>query len=139
MDRKNHRVLVVDDDEVALTAMVDLLEDSGYQVQAVTSPVGIADAAESDPELRALVVDLHLPVVRGDNIVRIFRSRTFLRNLPVIMVSGDSRANLRKVQEHMPSVEIVSKSELEEHLVATVDRAICASLARSRPPRPWEG
>jgi CheY-like chemotaxis protein len=122
---------VIDDDAVALQAITDLLEKAGYEVRGLTSPVGAADAAELDHGILAVVVDLQLPVMRGDNIARVFKSRALLRHLPFVLVSGgETRETLEALRQALPRVQVVSKSEMAFRLVSAVDAAIDASLTR---------
>lgn len=125
------RILVIDDDEVALQAITDVLEEAGYEVRGLTSPVGAADAAELDQSILAVVVDLRLPVMRGDNIARVFKSRALLRHLPFVLVSGgETRDALEALGKALPRVQVVSKADLTSRLVPAVDAAIDASLTR---------
>lgn len=138
MKTETPHVMVIDDDEVALTAISDLLEESGYHVRALTSPVGAADVAERDPHLVAVILDLNLPVMRGDNIARVFRSRPALRNIPLVMISSDTAFHLNQIRKKIPYLRVLSKSELNTQLVPLIREVIADYIARSHPPRPWE-
>jgi CheY-like chemotaxis protein len=128
---RRRRILVIDDDEVALQAITDVLEEAGYEVHGLTSPVGAADAAERDHDILAVVVDLQLPVMRGDNIARVFKTRPMLRHLPFVLVSGgEGPEALDALRASLPRVQVVSKAGLTTLLVPAVDAAIDASLTR---------
>jgi PleD family two-component response regulator len=130
-DRPPRRILVIDDDESALQAITSLLATAGYDVRGLRTPVGAADAAELDPSILAVVVDLDLPVLRGDNIARVFQSRALLRHLPfVLLSSGEAQATLESLRKALPRVQVVPKSQLASGLVPAVDAAIDASLTR---------
>jgi CheY-like chemotaxis protein len=128
-------ILVIDDDEIALAAMTDLLEAAEFRVCCRTSPAGAADIAAANPALLAVVLDLNMPIMRGDNVARVFMSRASLRDLPMILVSGDRPEALAAVRRKMPHVKVVAKVDMERHLVAIIKDAV---TERSAPrARSW--
>jgi len=128
-------ILVIDDDEVVLVAVADLLEAADFRVSCLSSPAGAADIAAGDPSLVAVVLDLNMPIMRGDNVARVFLSRASLRDLPLILVSGDTPA-LAAVRKKMPNVKVVAKVDMERQLVAVVRDAI-REQAQRRTQRGW--
>jgi CheY-like chemotaxis protein len=124
-------ILVIDDDEVVLAAIADLLEEARFNVRCQSSPAGAADLAAADPTLVAVVVDLNMPIMRGDNVARMFLSRASLRDLPLVLVSGDSAESLQAVRLKMPHVRVVPKTEMETRLVAVLREAIAERASRA--------
>jgi FixJ family two-component response regulator len=117
-------VLVIDDDEVVLVAITDLLEEAHFHVRCQTSPAGAADIAAADPDLVAAVIDLNMPIMRGDNLARMFLSRASLRDMPLVLISGDSAAHLEAVRAKMPHIKVVAKADMEAKLVPVLQQAI---------------
>jgi CheY-like chemotaxis protein len=66
------RVMVVDDQGSAVTALRDLLELDGHSVRAFTNPREALAALERQT-FDAIVTDLDMPIVRGDVLVRATR------------------------------------------------------------------
>src|SRR4051812_1219311 len=127
------QILVIDDDEVVLVAIADLLEGAGYRVLTQTSPVGAADLVIRE-DVDAAIIDMNMPVMRGDNVIRLFRSRARARDIPIILVSGDEPERLERVRAQLPGIGIVSKANMSTQLAK-----VLASLLseRRRTSRSW--
>jgi two-component system KDP operon response regulator KdpE len=77
------RVLVVDDDQQMLRAVKNALTARGYEV--MTAPNGeTALSLAADEELDLLLLDLGLPGIEGDEVIRRLRAWS---ELPVIVIS----------------------------------------------------
>lgn len=131
MSKSAPRVLVIDDDEVVLVAIADLLEAANFSVSCHSSPVGAAGIAEADRSLVAVVVDLNMPIMRGDNVARLFLSRASLRDLPLVLLSGDTAGVLEAVRAKIPHVKVVAKAEMERKLVSVLKEAIAERVQRT--------
>jgi FixJ family two-component response regulator len=136
MPKNQLQVLVIDDDEVVLAAVADLLEAAQFTVSCHASPAGAADMAAAGPALAAVVLDLNMPIMRGDNVARMFLSRASLRDLPIVFLSGETPAALNSVRMKMPNVRVVAKADMETALVPALREAI-AERARRTQPRGW--
>jgi CheY-like chemotaxis protein len=129
-------ILVIDDDEVVLAALADLLEEAQFSVRCQSSPAGAADIAAADPQLVAVIVDLNMPIMRGDNVLRMFLSRARLRDLPLVLLSGDSAENLQAVRAKMPHVKVLAKTDMHTKLVTVLKEAI-AERGQRTAHRAW--
>jgi CheY-like chemotaxis protein len=116
------RILVIDDDEVVLEAIRDILEGVGYVVFTQVSPIGATQLVQRE-SIDGALVDLNLPDLQGDSVVRLFRSWDKLRDMPLVVVSGASREKLASVRDKL-GVEVVRKDEMHTELVPTLSRAL---------------
>lgn len=123
------RVLVIDDDEIAKALLKDTLERAGFSVWALLSPVGATQLIER-MNIQVAVVDVSMPVVSGDRLVRLLRSWEPFRHLPIVLVSGMPAAQLAEVARGLPDVSIVTKVRVADDLPNTVRRAVAASGTR---------
>jgi CheY-like chemotaxis protein len=123
-------VLVIDDDEIALQAISDVLEEAGFQVRALVSPIGATQVIAAD-DIEAAVIDLHMPLMSGDKLVSLIRSWDRLRDLPVVLISGSSAKTLEEVARQLPDVPVVTKDSMKRVLVSVVTRALSARAERS--------
>jgi two-component system catabolic regulation response regulator CreB len=81
------RILIVEDDALQATMMVQLLSQSGCEVWAVhTGKKGIELAQENQFDL--IAVDIGLPDISGFEICKELRQRHISRQTPVVFVSG---------------------------------------------------
>jgi len=67
------RFLIVDDDAHLVSALQALLEEDGHDVAAFTNPTKAAAALEGSA-FDAIITDLEMPRMRGDELVRLARS-----------------------------------------------------------------
>lgn len=108
------RVLVVDDDS-ALTGLLTLfLRDAGYDAVAANSgPRALEIIQERPPDV--VLLDLMMPLVSGSTVCREIKTNETTRHIPVIVVSGDGRADT-KTAEVGADACIVKPFELDEVL-----------------------
>jgi CheY-like chemotaxis protein len=118
------RVLVIDDDEIALEATRSLLADAGFEVHCLASPIGATQVIMSK-QIEAVVVDLNMPVMQGDRFIRLLRSWDKIRTIPTILLSGAPPATLQVVTKDLPGVVTISKNTMHRVLPETVKRLLC--------------
>jgi CheY-like chemotaxis protein len=119
-------ILIVDDDEGARDALLDMVEEAGYAAVALGNPVGaLARVAEHRPAL--ILLDMMMPEVDGaDFLARLVRTPEG-RSVPVIVVSaiGHLLEGMRRSDVHAAGVaEVLSKPVRYEDLVTAIGRAI---------------
>lgn len=125
------RILVIDDDEIVLVAIADLLENVGFMVFTQASPIGATQTIARD-RIDLVVIDLNMPVMKGDTVIRLLRTWDRMRDLPVVVISGADEATLNEIKQALPDVQIVRKLEMARDLVPTVHEA----LVRRASPGP---
>ncbi len=81
------RILIIEDEQ-DLAGLVEYnLRAAGFEAEAVGSGAsGLARARANPPDL--LLLDLMLPDLAGNEVLRLFKSDTELRKVPVIIVSA---------------------------------------------------
>jgi CheY-like chemotaxis protein len=125
------RLLVVEDEPVARTALQALLAEDGFAVEVAGSgDEALAKLATFDPEV--LVVDLRMPGMDGATLIR--RAREGRSALPVVMMSGADElpdAAARLLRE--PVTAHVAKPIDAGRLVAAVERMLGPPAASSGP------
>jgi signal transduction histidine kinase/ActR/RegA family two-component response regulator/putative methionine-R-sulfoxide reductase with GAF domain len=111
------RLLVVDDEEMALSALAVLLAEEGFVVETAGDAMGgIAKLESFVPDV--LVTDLKMP--RLDGAILIDRAREKRPGLPVIIMSGLAGAADRAAT--LPLTEYVGKPIEIEKLVRAIGR-----------------
>ena len=121
-------VYVVDDDQLVLAIIVDLLESAGYQPQAFASPFEFLE--KLDP-LRpgCLVLDLRMPGMGGMEVLQ--RLEMLGARVHTVLLSGQGDVSAAVSAMQAGAVDFVEKPFRPDRLLATVERAIKASLAAS--------
>jgi CheY-like chemotaxis protein len=85
---KRAKILVVDDDLAILTLMENVLRE--YDLDAVVADSGTSalELARSErPDL--ILLDRKMPGMSGEEAVRVLRSQPSLRNVPILILSGE--------------------------------------------------
>lgn len=84
---ESRTVLLLEDDNSVRQLLRVLLETEGYSiVEAADGRDGIAKAEEHRPDL--MILDLMMPGMDGESVLRELRARTGLGSIPVLVVSG---------------------------------------------------
>ncbi len=79
---------VIEDDAEQQKIFSSAIEMAGFSVRSITN--GADALAHFDEEIPALVIlDLHLPKISGDEILRRIRSQERLATVPVILATAD--------------------------------------------------
>jgi CheY-like chemotaxis protein len=89
--RCNHsrlRVLVVDDDRDVQELLRDLFRRAGYDVDVAGNGADAIDALERSAAPAAILVDLMMPGIVGQELLEYVQSADHLAEVPVAIVSG---------------------------------------------------
>lgn len=89
MDPHRHRVLIVEDDNEIRAALEELMVGEGYDVALATNGAdAIAILADGNELPCAVLVDLVMPGVVGQEFLEFLRSDSTLCSIPVAIVSA---------------------------------------------------
>ncbi len=121
------RVLVIDDDDIARFAMVELLAAAGHEVSDLPSPIGATQKLLQE-QIDVVVLDVMMPSLRGDKLANLLRKNPRLQHLGVILVTGALPDELEEVAGLVDAQAVIEKARIDEALVDAVNRAARASL-----------
>jgi len=89
------RILIVEDEVLVRMFAVDALEDAGFQVdQAANGAEAIALLTKLGAAITAVVIDLGLPDLPGDQVAT--QMRALRSDVPILIASGRSEKELRE-------------------------------------------
>jgi DNA-binding response OmpR family regulator len=87
MVRKNHKILVIDDDSEITEIIKSFLTGAGYDVLVENSPVmGVEKAKMYRPDL--ILLDLMMPVMDGYEVCASIKKDMTLASIPVLLLTG---------------------------------------------------
>ncbi len=86
------RILVVEDDPASRDAFCALLQLAGSEAVGVENGEAALSFLDTHPAPSAIVLDIRLPVMDGWQFRKRQGSDPRLRNIPVLIVSGDVRS-----------------------------------------------
>ena len=118
-----HRVLVIDDEaDVRLLYRVNL-RHAGFEVlEADDGERGIAAALEHLPDV--VVLDLMMPRVDGFDVLRALRSHEDAREMPVLVLTADSRSDHHRRCYELGADDVMTKPFLPDALMRGVSRML---------------
>lgn len=83
----NKKILICDDDEGILDMLALILEDAGFDTISEISSLNVYKLIENEqPDL--LLLDLWMPVLSGDQVLRMLKLNQVTSSLPVIVISA---------------------------------------------------
>lgn len=122
------KILVVDDDTVALDLLRYTLERAGHQVMlAERGDEALQRVVEWKPDL--VILDIMMPLMDGYEVCRRLRDELGLRRMPVIMLTAKSQVEDKIRGFEVGADDYVTKPVVPAELVARVK----AQLSRRRP------
>ena len=122
------RVLVVEDNPEVREAIVDLLDDSGYQTSTAANGREAIDRLLAGERPNVILLDLMMPVMDGFQFRAAQRAEPELMNIPIVVLSA--HINACRVAQVLGAAAGLQKPFKMTELVETLDR-VCGP----RPPR----
>lgn len=103
---KDKKILVCDDDQGILEMLELLLEEDGYQVVLEPNSVNALKTIEREsPDL--ILLDIWMPMISGDQILRALRDNSEISATPVLMYSASTDG--RNIAESCGADSFISK------------------------------
>ena len=113
---KYKKILICDDDEGILEMMQMILEDD-FMVIAEQNSLNVYTQIEKEkPDL--ILMDLWMPVLSGDQILKNIRKNEKLKNIPVIIISASTDG--KKIASEAGANGFISKPFDMDNLLETV-------------------
>ena len=135
--RREPFVLVVEDDQHALSGYVEFLDGASYDV------VGVHDGAEAlklaqnyPPDL--VVTDIQLPGLTGFELSAALHADPQLKDIPVIGLTAHWTSEVRAKATSVGMITLLLKPCVPSHLLAEIERMLrhARLLESAPPPRP---
>lgn len=111
-------ILIVDDDADVLEAMTELLQDSGYRVEAASSGRAALDLLDGGFRPDAMVVDYGMPHMTGLDLLDACAQTPGLADIPTLMTSAHRTGEMPKTHR----VSYLRKPFSLQDLLDRVDR-----------------
>ena len=106
------KILLIDDDEALGAVFTATLTKSGFQsVFVTTGQAGLEKAKSEKPDL--ILLDQVLPDIQGNEVLKTLQSDSLTQNIPVIVLSNFSQAELVKEAINLGAKDYVFKYQAE--------------------------
>jgi CheY-like chemotaxis protein len=126
---KGARILVADDDPANLELITYLLRAEGYEVSNA-SDGNLALSMGSTGEFDLVILDVHMPMYDGVEVLQILRKRHIRHPIKVIALTADSTPETRDALEASAVDGFVVKPVDLDMLRQMVSRLTAAATAR---------
>src|SRR5690606_27518687 len=124
------QVLLIDDDISFCQMVSEILEPTICQITATTDyREGVRMAMTDKPDLSLL--DIHMPQVRGLDLIKQFRNMQSTRHIPVMMVTGDDRIESVQVAKQFDAVGYILKPFKPLYLIERMGELMGVELLSS--------
>jgi FixJ family two-component response regulator len=120
-------VLIVDDDESALSAIARLIHSAGFKVRAFSHPKALL--SEQLPRNACLIADIYLPEMNG---VELCHTLAITGHpLPTILITGRNDEMTRRLVEKSEAITVLFKPIDEVPLLEAI--SLCLSSQAGGP------
>ncbi len=135
-----HKILIVDDDAQALSALQLRMEGQGFEVVTLNDPLNFWDTLQTTaPDL--LLLDILMPEFSGIELCQAVRQSPAWNHLPIVFFTAYSDRHLQQSAFRVGANDFVEKSlphsELQSHLRDHIRRShlqqAIAAIAHSTP------
>lgn len=114
------KILIIDDDPVNQLLISQFLADSNYSVLvAENGETGLAFAGHLQPDI--ILLDINMPGIDGFEVCRELKAADATKDIPVIFMTADSKAQSRIMGFELGAVDYVIKPLLRQELQARID------------------
>jgi two-component system chemotaxis sensor kinase CheA len=126
--RRTARIVVVEDAPVARELLCGILRSFGFEVtEASHGGEGLARIREAPPDL--VLTDVEMPFIGGMEMIRELRSEPRFRDLPVIVLTTDTREPTRRAAKAFNVAGFLSKQKfVENELRSIIDSCLAGRL-----------
>lgn len=121
--KSNDRILVIADSEGMREHLVELLSPEGFVVFGQPSAIG-ATRSIRENGIRAVIVDVGVPGIRGEKLVSVMRENPRLDGLVIVVVTGDANDQAFDAAGLESVNAILDRSGLEFRLVPLLRRLL---------------
>ena len=129
-----HRILVVDDESDVTELLQYRLEQEGYRVATLNSPLAsIAKVREFEPDL--MLLDIMMPDLSGLQLCRIVRADPSIKDTPIIFLSARGEVEDRIKGLEAGAEDYVSKPFNTNELLLRVSKMLSRSGSLKEPAR----
>lgn len=116
-------VLIVDDDEEVLQSTADYFRARGFSVIESSTPLGVTSLI-SQHAPKVMILDLMMPALNGDALLKLLQRTASTRNLPTVLYSAADEELLYRLTRSVDGSVYVQKSDGLPALLKTVEATL---------------
>ncbi|MBW4056215.1 MAG: hybrid sensor histidine kinase/response regulator [Proteobacteria bacterium] len=116
------KVLVVEDDMTSREMLSEMLESNGALCTAVTNGREAMEVIVFNPDIDIVLLDLHMPVMDGFEVLVQLKSNPYLSDIPVIVMTTDHHEKLRSLK--LGADDFLAKPYNQEELELRISKLV---------------
>ncbi|RYE57786.1 MAG: response regulator [Sphingobacteriales bacterium] len=118
---RGKKILICDDD-IGIAEMLEmLLDEEGYIVSSELNSVNLIKRVENErPDL--LLLDIWMPVISGDQLLRVMKASSDFKDIPVLMYSASTEGH--KIAESSGADAFIEKPFHIDKLLKLIEKMI---------------
>jgi twitching motility two-component system response regulator PilG len=117
------KILCIDDSQTICRAVEYILQNHGYQIMAISSPIkALSLIFQQKPDL--VLCDISMPELNGYELCGMLRKSTAFAKIPIIMLTGKDSFIDRVKARMVGATEYLTKPFGEKELLTTVEKYI---------------
>ena len=120
------RLLLVEDDEPTVIVLTRMLERAGYAVEVAKDGLAAIELLASR-EFDALITDLMMPRMTGQELCERVRAESRFRDLPIVIVTGMNEPHQLTWVEDLEPVDLLEKPVQVAELVKRLESRLVGS------------
>jgi len=117
-------ILVIDDNKLILSIISDTLTAAGYKVSTAEEVVYCNDIIYGHFPPDLILMDIHLPLMSGNQKVRIMKRRPTGKDIPIILISSMGENELKAKAADCGADGYLVKPIDDRLLLATVEQTL---------------
>lgn len=127
--RNGPRILIVDPKRNNLTVLARRLGDEGYRISTAEGGQAAIATLHRHNDVQLIVAELYMPGISGSELVRLVRSESAWRDIPIVLITGRSAPD-GAVQAYAAGADdVVLKPFHFEVLAARIERRLARAKA----------
>lgn len=123
------RVLITEDEPNIVESLTFILKRAGYDVSSVADGEAAVRRLRGDPP-DVMILDLMLPKLNGFDVLKLVKTDTLLRSLPVLVLSAKGQAHDRQLAEEIGADAFITKPFSNRDIIDQIGRLYPAAPER---------
>jgi len=114
------RIIIIDDCRLTQRVTKDILEKEGFEVCTADNGFEASKAITADKKPSLMLIDVTMPFVDGDKLVKVLKRNTETKNIPILFYSSKDEHDLQQLVETTGANGYLTKAASPEELVSAV-------------------
>ena len=116
-------IMIVEDDQIFHDIYAEMLEDTDYRlIHAYDGNEALSKLEQEKPDL--IILDIVMDMVTGDTFLLYFKSMPECTDIPVIIISSQSKRDYKSLKDVEPNLIFLDKTVTKEKLIEEINARI---------------